>query len=185
MNKILCGVVALLLAAAAPAFAQGAPYAGSFSLMGGGKAMDNDDWGPRDEHREWGVSLDMAFTEGPWSGVLQYRESESDTELSAKLRAEQHFIGVRYNSVLTPRFLTYLGGGFTRVQLELVPTGAGAIDSGDDWGVWFGAGLQFAIAEPFFLGLDGTISGVPIDMTSGADKKGGGMALDAVLGVRW
>jgi hypothetical protein len=190
----ICGLATLvLLFVLAPGDAR-AEAKGEANFVLGGKMLDEDDWEPTEEQREFGVELSWGAKDWPIfiaTDLLGAVSNEDvfdpllgNVELTARTR--ELAVGVRKiweAGAARP----YLGGGLALLWAEAEADtsffGSGSED-GSGGGLWFGGGIYWRLGSRFNIGVAGRISRGEVDL-GGVDVQAGGNHLGLILGWGW
>jgi hypothetical protein len=171
---------------------------GTVSLLGAYKTLESD-WKPVRDQGESGLAFSVGAEGWPvWIAIDYLSGLDEDHELTglgifaplfgqpisetvAESKTRELDIGIR--KIWGRRNVQpYLGGGLALVKGE-IHIGNLALDDSTT-GMWFNAGLMFALGEHFRLGLDLRVSRGEISLRS-RDLEAGGEHLGVSAGWAW
>jgi opacity protein-like surface antigen len=145
----------------------GAAWAGgNVNIMYGQKSLDEDDWDPVQDQREYGLMIDFKGNDNwPFSIALDFLKSYDDSDLylsdygivlDTEGETQELDLGIRKYFQVTKSFKPYIGGGVAFISAEKSASYAGESIPFDGSGVgfWLSGGMVFTIAERFNIGVD-------------------------------
>jgi opacity protein-like surface antigen len=162
----------------------------NLQLLGGFKALNDNDWKPAEEQTGFGVQFDVqpddwkfAFALGLIASESSSQESDIPTigKVSSESRTTALNIGVR-KYIDADKLRPFLGVGLTFVRAELETSSAAGSnsDSGTGVGPWAGIGLLYMVSD--WLGLGGQVQYSTAQAeVFGEDLDAGGVEADALI----
>ena len=151
-------------APASPPAEEAAEKRARFSLVLGGRALDDEDyWEPLEDHGAFGLEVAGPIGDAPvdWEVGFQVSaadEEENDRDLAASVA--ELYAGVTWSPVRDGRVVPYLGLGLSALTARVESTddvGGGHVSTWDDDGGlgWYAhAGFRWMATEIFGVGLD-------------------------------
>jgi len=157
---------------------------GNINVFLGTKALDEDDWSPAEDQREWGIDFDSRLLSMPVNFVLSLRSSEGDgvdPSVGPETftgRTAEYGLGVRKVFEELPIVRPYLGGGLALVTYEGVIPDLNLIDTEAAVGLWVDGGFYFTLAKHLNLGIQARYTLAPekllgLDLNTGPVTAGG------------
>jgi opacity protein-like surface antigen len=169
----------------------GAAWAGgNVNIMYGQKNLDDDDWEPVEDQREYGIMIDFKANDNwPISIALDLLFSDDDDDyLGVDVEGEtrEFNIGVRKYFPVTPQFKPYVGGGLAYIDAEVSAAIGGfrASDDDSEVGFWLSGGAVFTFAEHINVGVDLRYSDAEVTI-AGVDGEAGGTHVLLFAGVHF
>ena len=161
-------------------------WRGSVRLFLGAKDLNEAEWAPVDEQGEFAFLIDAGRADWDVRLAIDFRFASSDDEdlfgVNVSSGTFEINIGVRKVFDTGSIVMPYLGGGlaFGGATLEIDD----AEESDEGIGIWFDAGVDFKILGPITLGLEVSLSSIPVDI-AGVDANAGGIRIGLTIGYTW
>jgi hypothetical protein len=194
--KKLVTVLAVVLAAASPAFAQDRGHhhdhveflipQGTARIFLGWKGLDQDDWEPVESQGEFAILADFGPPEWPVRLAVDLRfaaSAEEDVDgLDAVSASWELNFGVRQIFETGTNVRPFIGGGLSlggaALDIEIDD------DSDAGLGFWVDFGVDFDLGGPVSVGLELCLSYIPIEI-AGVDTNAGGVHFGFTAGFSW
>ena len=135
-------------------------WTGNLNVLLGGKAVEEDDWEPVDEHGAFGMLLDFRKKTWPVSIVLDSIHSGSEEDegsLEIEGTTSEFNIGVRKIWEFEDKAIRpFIGGGLALIQAEQISRNRfnATLDDDSGVGVWMQAGIYWTVTNHFNIGFD-------------------------------
>lgn len=190
MNRRGCVIFFMMVLVLLAAFNGAAWAGGNVNIMFGQKYLDDDDWDPVEDQREYGLMLDFKANDSwPFSIAFDLLFSDDDGDYyGAQIEGEtQEFnLGIRKYFPVTAQFKPYVGGGLAYISTEFSGSyaGIGASDDDSTVGFWLGGGVVYTFAQNINIGVDLRYSQAEVTMF-GVDGEAGGNHLLVFAGVHF
>lgn len=169
-------------------------WTGNVALLVGGRALDEDDWAPVDEHGVLGVEVDLRPRHSALGieigamGSAGYEDDFQNSGIDIEATLGELYVGPRLTLDLADDVAhLYVGGGFSVVSASAEGT-LGFLTASDDdvsAAAYAHGGVYFSLSPNFQLGAD-------VRSLFGSDLDLFGVPLDAdyaqvalLIGVRW
>ena len=169
-------------------------WSGNVNLFLGAKALDEDDWSPADEQREFGGEVDFKLRNWPVSIEVDYLGASGKGTIydpfwgaiKAESETSELNVGIRKTWDGFPSFRPFIGGGasFAKATIKASLLGVTVQDSGSGTGVWVGGGAYWTLNEAFNIGFELRSSSVKVEI-AGGDVTAGGGHFGLLLGYHW
>jgi opacity protein-like surface antigen len=183
-------VVFLMVFVTLAAFNGAAWAGGNVNVMYGQKNLDDDDWEPVEDQREYGIMFDFKANDNwPISIALDLLFSDDDGDyygVDIEGETQEFNLGVRKYFPVTPQFKPYVGGGLAYISAEYSGSyaGVGVSDDDSEVGFWLGGGAVFTFAERINIGVDLRYSQAEVTLY-GVDGEAGGTHLLVFAGLHF
>lgn len=186
-RKAMTTVAALsMLGAAGLANAATLPES-SFSLLLGQKSLDDDDWKPVESQVEWGIVADLGRKDSVVNLVISYlRSSDNATQEAVEYCGDTWELGLgirkpfRLDAGIAP--FIELGAAYVDATLEQ-HLGSPSNESSDSaFGVWGGAGVNFAVGERVSVGVLLRYTAAEVTLLN-TDREAGGVHFGVSAGI--
>lgn len=153
------------------------------------KNLDEDDWAPVDEHREFGIEIDFKQHNSPVNITIGYLRSSDDdtiTGINIEGKTSELYIGVRKICEAFPQMRSFIGGGLSIISAEMKGAALGIKVSDDDssLGFWLGGGVYFTSVANFNIGANIRYSQAEVNLF-GIDGKAGGLHYGVIVRYPW
>jgi opacity protein-like surface antigen len=180
VNGRCLGVVFLIVFVILAAFNGAAWAGGNLNIMYGQKNLDDGDWEPVEDQREYGLMIDFKANDNwPVSIALDLLFSEDDGKNSFGIDVEGETrelnLGIRKYFPVTAQFKPYIGGGLAYIDAEISGSlgSFSASDRDSQVGFWLNGGVVFTFAERINIGADLRYSDAEVSMHGGNGEAGG------------
>lgn len=190
MNGRCLVVVFLMVFVVLSAFNGAAWAGGNMNIMYGQKNLDDDDWEPVEDQREYGIMLDFKANDNwPISIALDLLFSDDDADylgMDVEGETREFNLGVRKYFPVTAQFKPYIGGGLAYIEAEASASfgGFGASVDDSEVGFWLSGGAVYTFAERINVGVDLRYSDAEVTI-AGVDVEAGGTHLLVFAGVHF
>ncbi len=174
-----------------------ARYKGDLNAFVGEKWLNNGDWAPVDQQRQYGVMLAFAEERIHVQFSIDAFASSDETNMTdptfgpqrIKGSSREFSFGVRKpwgDGVVRP----HIGAGADVVEVTLETSDSAGIERRSDrgYGLWIDAGLTFRIAKHLNLGLETRYTRADVNLGAGIeveDIAAGGFHAGILIGYGW
>jgi opacity protein-like surface antigen len=152
----------------------------------GQKSLDSGDWKPVESQVEWGVVADLGRKDSVANLVISYLSSKDDSErdgIKYSGDTQEIGLGIRKPFRINPGVAPFVELGAAYVDATLESRGPSAQSSSDSaFGLWAGAGANFAVGEILVVGIDVRYTSASVTLL-GKDREAGGLHFGIMAGI--